>query len=96
MSLQWKGIDLSCLVQGVGKFSKYYADAGIFEELSAKSYFDMHLNRWSEDRYQRKLQGEDITITHPRLANTTSTSHVKNDYYIMDASYVRLKNVELT
>lgn len=95
LSLQWKGIDLSCLVQGVGKFSKYYADAGIFEELSAKSYFDMHLNRWSEDRYQRKLQGEDITITHPRLANTTSTSHVKNDYYIMDASYVRLKNVEL-
>ncbi len=95
LSLQWRGIDFSCLVQGIGKYSKYYADAGIFEELSAKSYFDMHLNRWSEDRYQRKLQGEDITITHPRLANTTSTSHVKNDYYIMDASYVRLKNIEI-
>lgn len=95
LSLQYKGIDFSCLIQGIGKFSKYYADAGIFEELSAKAYFDMHKNRWSTERYQQKLNGENVTITHPRLANTTSTSHVKNDYYIMDASYVRLKNIEI-
>ncbi len=87
----YKGFDFSCLVQGIGKYSRYYADAGIFEELSAKSYFDMHMNRWSAERYQQKLNGEKVNISHPRLANTQSTSHVPNDYYIMDASYVRLK-----
>ncbi|SHE81511.1 TonB-linked outer membrane protein, SusC/RagA family [Mariniphaga anaerophila] len=95
LNLQFKGLDFSCLVQGIGKFSKYYADAGIFEELSAKAYFDMHMDRWSEERYEQKLNGEDINISHPRLANTTSTSHVMNDYYIMDASFVRLKNAEI-
>ncbi|NLI64761.1 MAG: hypothetical protein GX367_08520 [Bacteroidales bacterium] len=93
--VNYKGFDFSCLVQGIGRFSRYYADAGIFEELSAKSYFDMHLNRWSPDRYERKMNGENIKISHPRLANTKSTSHLPNSYYIMDASYVRLKNLEV-
>lgn len=93
--LTYKGFDFSFLVQGIGKYSRYYADAGIFEELSAKSYFDMHMNRWSAERYQQKLNGEKVNISHPRLANTQSTSHVPNDYYIMDASYVRLKNMEI-
>ena len=95
LSIQYKGFDFSCLIQGVGKYSKYYADAGIFEELSGKAYFDMHMNRWSPERYQQKLNGENVAITHPRLANTSSTSHMPNDYYIMDASYVRIKNAEL-
>lgn len=95
LNLQYKGFDISCLIQGIGKYSKCYSGAGIYEELSAKAYFDMHLNRWSEERYARKMQGENITISHPRLVNSDSPSHKMNDYYIMDASYVRLKNIEI-
>lgn len=95
LGLSYKGIDFSCLIQGIGKFSKYYSEAGIFEELAGKTYFDMHQDRWSADRYQRKMAGENIKISHPRLANTPSTSHMANTYYIMDASYVRLKNMEI-
>lgn len=90
LSAQFKGFDLSVLFQGTGKYSKYYSGRGIFEEEGSKYYPDMVDERWNEERY---LAGE--AISHPRLANSGSVSHVKNDYYIMDASYLRLKNAEI-
>ena len=86
----WKGLDVSAMFQGVGQYSRYYSGWGIFEEIGSKSYIDMNFGRWSQERYEA---GEKITA--PRLANSTSTSHTQNDYYIMDASYLRLKNVEI-
>ena len=86
----FKGVDFSVMFQGVGQYSKYYSGRGIFEEEGSKYFLDICDNRWSQERY---ANGE--KITHPRLANSGSTSHVKNDYYIMDASYMRLKNAEI-
>lgn len=90
LSVDAYGVDFSIMFQGVGKFSGYYQGWCIFEEAGAKSFTDMHMNRWSEERY---AAGE--TITHPRLANSVSTSHQRNDYYIFDRSFLRLKNIEL-
>lgn len=90
LAAEFKGFDFSILFQGTGKYSKYYSGRGIFEEEGSKYFPDMVDNRWNEDRY---LAGE--KITHPRLANSGSVSHVQNDYYTMDASYTRLKNIEL-
>ena len=45
-------------------------------------------NRWSDERY---AAGE--KITHPRLSLIETSSHVANEYYTMDASYIRLKNL---
>ncbi len=90
LAAQFRGFDFSILFQGTGKYSKYYSGRGIFEEEGSKYYPDMVDGRWNEQRY---LAGE--KITHPRLANSGSVSHVKNDYYIMDASYTRLKNAEI-
>lgn len=89
-NFQLKDFDISILLQGVGRYSKYYSDNGVFEENMAKSYYDMHLNRWSEERY---AAGE--KITHPRLVNGSSTSHTANSYYIMNSAYFRLKNAEI-
>jgi len=90
LSAQFRGFDFSIMFQGTGKYSKYYDGRGIFEEEGSKYFPDMVDERWNEERY---LAGE--PISHPRLANSGSTSHVKNDYYIMDASYLRLKNAEI-
>ncbi len=89
-SIELYGFDISIMFQGVSKYSKYYSGWGIFEETGGKYFTDMHLNRWSAERY---ANGE--KITSPRLANSTSTSHCANSYYIMDASYIRLKNFEV-
>lgn len=84
------GVDLTVMIQGVGQYSKYYSGRGIFEEEGSKYFPDICDNRWTPERY---ANGD--AITHPRLANSGSTSHVQNDYYIMDASYIRLKKAEI-
>lgn len=87
----WKGIDVSVMFQGTGQYSRYYSGWGIDEGAGSHSFTDMHLGRWSEERY---AAGE--KITYPRLANSpNSISHEANDYFIMDASYLRLKNIEI-
>ncbi len=84
------GFDFSVMVQGVGQYTRYFGSQIMFEEYGTTFFSDMCDNRWTEERY---LAGE--KITHPRLATTTSSSHVANDYYTMDASYVRLKNITI-
>lgn len=86
----FKGLDFSLMLQGVGEYSKYYSGRGVFEEEGSKYFLDICDNRWTAERY---ANGENVT--HPRLANSGSTSHVQNSYYIMDASYMRLKKVEI-
>ncbi|WP_170845778.1 SusC/RagA family TonB-linked outer membrane protein [Parapedobacter composti] len=93
LDFRYKNFDVSFLGQGVASASKYYEGPGIFEEMGSASFYPWQLNRWSEERYQRRLHGEDIAITHPRLATTTSSSHIANDYYIMSIAYFRLRNV---
>lgn len=92
LTVNWKGFDLSALVQGVGKTSKYYRSWGIHETAGGKGmYFAHHRTAWTPERY---AAGE--KITGPRLGVVTETSSMAaNDYYIMDRSFVRLKNMEL-
>lgn len=86
----WNNFDASIMFQGTGKYSKYYSGHGIYEESGTHYFPDMVNNRWSTERYAQGLP-----IDAPRLANSQSTSHVPNSYYIMDASYTRLKSAEL-
>ena len=86
-----KGLDISLLFQGVGQFTRGFDGWGTDESKGNKGgFYREHLGRWSQQRY---LAGE--PITHPRLGNGGGTSHQNNDYWLMDASYLRLKNVEI-
>ncbi len=60
----------------------------MFENYGTYFFSDMCDNRWSPERY---AAGEEIT--HPRLSLQETSSHTANDYYTMDASYIRLKNI---
>lgn len=90
MSASWKGIDFSIMFQGIGKYSKLYNERGAFEELAPNYFSDFNDYRWNAERY---AAGE--KITSPRLAISGSTSHTANEFYYWDASYIRLKNIEL-
>lgn len=84
------GFDFSVMVQGVGKYSRYFGSQVMYENYGTIFFNDMCDNRWSEPRYEA---GE--KITHPRLSLLDTPSHLANDYYTMDASYVRLKNITI-
>lgn len=96
LGTQIMNVDFSVMLQGVSKYSKYYEGPGVDETYGGKAMYKSFLNRWSAERYAAKMNGEDIVIDRPRLCDVNgSTSHVKNDYYIMDASFWRIKNIEL-
>ncbi|MET6996063.1 SusC/RagA family TonB-linked outer membrane protein [Chitinophaga defluvii] len=89
-SVGFKGFDLTVFFQGVGKYSSYYANQGVNEYTILGTYFGYHKTAWTPERY---ANGE--KITYPALSTHSNTNHVPNDFFIMDRSFVRLKNIEL-
>ncbi|MDR1865338.1 MAG: SusC/RagA family TonB-linked outer membrane protein, partial [Bacteroidales bacterium] len=87
---RYKNVELGFLFQGVGNTSFFYTGLGANESVYQGVFSDMHQNAWTPERY---AAGEKITF--PALSLSQSTNHTNNDFFLMDGSYVRLKNVEL-
>ncbi|GAB2594675.1 TonB-dependent receptor [Spirosoma areae] len=88
----YRGFDLSILFQGAGNVSLAYNRRqfrGFFENSGAVDYL---INSWSAERYEKGLP-----IQFPRLTQGLEENHNNkvSSYWVRDASYVRLKNVEL-
>jgi TonB-linked SusC/RagA family outer membrane protein len=88
--LQYKGFDLSVLMQGaLGGLQKI----GLTESGSIGNYLN-----WS---YQKRWSIDQPSNVYPRLSDSNSgatyftTSASDNTYYVINANYIRLKNVEL-
>ena len=90
LNLKYKNFDLSVLVQGIGMQSQFYNGLGFYDNSNGGTYFDMHRNAWTPERF---AAGE--VITSPALSVNSSASNRANDYYLADKHYTRLKNVEL-
>ncbi len=92
-SMKWKGLDFSMLAQGVGE-----RDMMIRGEL-IEPY---HAN-YSYNIYQHQLDfwtPTNTDATYPRLTAPGSSSNSNNyrngsDIYVLDGSYLRLKNITL-
>ena len=87
----YKKWDVSVFFQGVGRYSTYFKEQGVWESTKSGNYFGYHRNAWTPERYEN---GE--RITYPALGIAQNTNHVPNDFFIMDRSFIRLKNVELS
>ncbi len=88
----FRGIDFSVLFQGADNVSIAYHRRqirGFFENSGAVDYL---INSWSQERYDKGLP-----ILFPRLTQELEANHNNrtSTYWIRDASYVRLKNVEI-
>lgn len=90
MSVQYKGFDLTAFFQGIAKYSSNYSAQGVYEYIIRGTYFDYHKSAWTPERY---ANGD--KITYPALSTQSNTNHVANDFFIMDRSFMRLKNIEL-
>jgi TonB-linked SusC/RagA family outer membrane protein len=87
----YKGFDLSVLFQGASNVSLAYNRRqirGFFENSGAASYL---IESWSAERYEQGLP-----IKFPRFSEGNYVHNYQaSTYWIRDASYVRLKNVEI-
>lgn len=86
-NVNYKRFDLSILFQGVTNVYNYYAGTGTF---AGANYVDRHLESWTPERV---ASGE--PINYPRLTTQTSPNEIFNTFFYIDASYLRLKNVEI-
>ncbi|NRF40550.1 TonB-dependent receptor [Pedobacter foliorum] len=90
LGLNYKGFEFTAFLQGVSKYSSNYADQGVYETTKLGTYFDYHRNAWTPERY---ANGD--KITYPALSTLNNTNHTANDFFIMDRSFIRLRNVEV-
>lgn len=90
LGMSYKGWELSALFQGVEGMNKVYRD-GINRPFSnSGNIYDFHLgNFWTEDN--------NVNPAYPRLTvDGSSSTKAKSDFWVKDASYIRLKNVEVS
>lgn len=90
INLKWKSLDISMLFQGLSNYGVFESGLGFYETTNQGTFFDRHLNAWTEERYKAKAE-----ITHPALSLQATSSQVASDYYLRDKSFARLKNVEI-
>ncbi|WP_418894944.1 SusC/RagA family TonB-linked outer membrane protein [Limibacterium fermenti] len=86
----WKSWEFSFLLHGVKQSSQFLSGIGAYENQGKGIFNDIHLNAWTPERY---TAGE--KISYPALSLSPSTNHIANDFFLMDRSYLRLRNVEL-
>ncbi|MDR2806141.1 MAG: TonB-dependent receptor [Dysgonamonadaceae bacterium] len=87
LSIQYKGLDFSMMWQGVANRSYFLSGQRIWETYN---FNEWHKQAWSQERYDA---GE--AITYPRLEPGSNASKQQADFWYVDGSYVRLKNVEI-
>ena len=89
-SLQWKGLYFSLFLQGVGMRSAWMRGEAVeaFHNNNEGPVLDFHIDRWTP---------ANPNAAYPRLTmGTDSTNNAtKSDFWIQNAAYMRLKNLQL-
>lgn len=88
LSLAWKGFDLSVMLSGVAGVSQYLNSTWYTNVLKNGSLINKKfLNAWSYDNQDSKIPA----ITSDDGGRNT----VSNDFWLQDASYLKLRNLTL-
>lgn len=83
--------DLSVLFQGVTNVSNFYNNRAILPGINATNFFEAQVNSWTADRAANGSE-----ISWPRLTTSNASPSMNaNTFLLKDASYLRLKNVEI-
>lgn len=86
-NVEWKGWDLNFYFQGVGKVNGYLEDEARHCFINDYSIPKVeHLDRWTPNN---------PNASYPRLYQGQSHNLLFSDYWLEDASYLRLKNIQL-
>lgn len=94
LGAEYKFIDFSMFLQGVGKRDYFFNGSATFFGIAApwqRSLFKDHLDYF---RPAGDPLGANLDPYYARLKTSGENRYV-NDYYLQDASYLRLKNVQI-
>lgn len=87
LNFGWKGINLSAQFQGVGKAEAYISGAYTQPCVSGGTFQRSHLDNWTP---------ENPGARYPRLSYTSDLNKKASTFWMADASYCRLKNLQLS
>ena len=86
----WNGFDFSVFIQGVGQRQQWLRGEVVeaFHNSNEGPVFNRHLDRWTP---------QNLDASYPRLTVGAESVNnaAKSDFYIFDAHYLRIKNVQL-
>ena len=86
-NVEWKGFDFSFYIQGIGKVKGYLSDEARHCFINDYSVPKVeHLDRWTPNN---------PNASYPRLYQSQTHNLLFSDYWLEDASYLRLKNIQL-
>lgn len=96
MNASWKGFDVNLLFQGAANYTIKLNEAWatpFYAQLNAPNYM---LDRWHlEDPFDKNSQWIEGTLPATRDINSASSVHMENSIWRRNASYLRIKNLEL-
>ncbi len=90
IAASYKGLDLSVLIQGVGKADGYLNGPGILP-FNVGGALGGTIREENKDRWTP----ENPNAKYPRLAFGESNNEQASSFWLKDASYVRIKNIQL-
>ena len=83
---EYKGVDLSILLQGVGKANGYIYGQGIQTFIMGGTVQEQHKDSWTPENRNAKF---------PRLAFNESNNEQNSSFWMKNAAYMRLKNLQV-
>lgn len=86
----YKGFDLSVLIQGVGKANGYLNGPGVLP-FNVGGALGGTIREENKDRWSPENPG----AKYPRLAFGESNNEQASSFWLKDASYLRIKNIQL-
>lgn len=94
LGIEWKNFSVSALFQGAGHVSTYLASTAAWPFVAGtETAFETAKESWTQERYEQGLP-----ISLPRLSESpevTKHNYQYSSLWQRDASYLRLKNVEV-
>jgi len=85
--MDWKGLDFNFFIQGVGKASGYIRGAARHAYINESANPQkVHLDRWTP---------ENTDASYPRFTYQLAHNQRFSTFWLEDASYMRLKNIQL-
>ncbi len=89
-TLNYKNFDLSFVFSGISQTSVTHNGWGVTEFGLVGFFSDWHFQAWTPERYANNEK-----ILYPALGMAPGVSQKSNNFFIMDRSFLRLKNVEI-
>lgn len=87
LGAEWKGLDFSLFLQGVGKKEIYYSAHGARPFYVGRSIFKHHLDYWTEDN--RDAEFPLLLID----GSGNNPNNIISDFWVKSGAYMRVKNV---